>query len=255
MSITSSRATPNARLGRPLLRVTDPDAHGRVFCLPYSGVGASMFNRWPRWLREGIEICPVQLPARENRIREPAFATYHELADQLVEALTPYFDRPFVLFGHCAGALSAYELARRLTGEASRLLRRLVVSAQVAPHDCPHDRLLELDDEGLRRELIALTVARGGEPDPLMLDLALRVLKTDLEASRRYGPEAPRLLEGSISVVHWNDDPEVSADELAGWSQYAREVSRCALPGEHYTFLTAPHALLDVLADSFEAAR
>lgn len=66
-----------------------------------------MFNAWPARFGadDGIEVCAVQLPGRENRMREPHYGTYEELAGHLVEALTPYLDRPFAFFGHCAGSL------------------------------------------------------------------------------------------------------------------------------------------------------
>ena len=88
------------RPSRWLLRNPSPDSAARVFCLPYSGCGASMYHRWPRFLGD-VEVCPVQLPGRENRLREPSAETYQELAERLIPALRPQLDRPFALFGHC----------------------------------------------------------------------------------------------------------------------------------------------------------
>ena len=53
---------------------------------------------------EGVEVCPVQLPGRENRITEPPFTILSSLVDAMVEALAPYFDLPFAFFGHSIGA-------------------------------------------------------------------------------------------------------------------------------------------------------
>ncbi|MFD0382099.1 thioesterase II family protein [Streptomyces stramineus] len=54
---------------------------------------------------------PDPAPGRENRLREPHYGTYEELAEQLVEALLPHFDRPFAFFGHCGGALPGFATA------------------------------------------------------------------------------------------------------------------------------------------------
>lgn len=226
-----------------LLRIPAAESAGRIFCFPYSGVGASMFNRWPRWVGP-VEVCPVQLPGRENRIREPVPGTYQELADGLAEQLRPHLDRPFVLFGHCAGALTAYEVARRLTPGP----RCLLVSAQVAPHHCPHDRFLDLTEDQLVGELAELTEARGGEPHPALLALSLQVLLRDLVASRAYRLAGPAPVAADITVLHWAGDPEVTRPELDGWRPYADDVRFAVLPGGHYEFLTAPGALLDLLA-------
>jgi surfactin synthase thioesterase subunit len=231
----------------PLLRIPARESAGRVFCFPYSGVGASMFNRWPRWIGR-FEVCPVQLPGRENRIRDAHPKTHQELAESITDQLLPLLDRPFALFGHCAGALPAFEVARRLTGGDLPRPRRLVVSAQVAPHHCPHDRFLDCTDDELVDELRRLTVQRGGQPHPALLALSLEVLRKDLDANRVYRLAEPVPIPMDITVLHWSADPEVTLPELEGWSQYAPDVRFTVLDGGHYEFLTAPDALLDLLS-------
>jgi surfactin synthase thioesterase subunit len=233
---------------RWLLRIPSDESEGRVFCFPYSGVGGSMFNRWPRWI-DGYEVCPVQLPARENRIREPHFGTYQQLAEHLTPELLPMLDRPFVFFGHCAGALPAYEAMRLLDVNVPH---RLVVSAQVAPHDCPHDRLLDCTDAELVAELAHIAEARGGEAHPALLQLALRVLRDDLVASRVYTVDRPARIRAGVTVVHWSADPEVTQSELLGWRDYADDVRFTVLDGGHYDFLAAPDALLAELGAAFD---
>ena len=230
---------------RSLLRIPDAGAAGRIFCFPYSGVGASMFNRWPRWIGR-YEVCPLQLPGRENRIGEAHYGTYHELADELASGLLPFLDRPSVFFGHCAGALPAFETARRSTD--APVPPRLVVSAQVAPHDCPHDRFLECTDAQLRDELARLTLSRGGAIHPSWLELAMEILHKDLAANRVYWLDEPVRTELDISVLHWSDDTELTSEQLAGWAHYGTGVRFDVLDGEHYEFLSAPGALLDHLS-------
>src|SRR5215213_10719856 len=85
-----------------------------LFCFPYAGGGASVFRDWIGALGSSVEVCPVQLPGREGRFREPAFTRLAPLVDSLVESLGSHLDRPFALFGHSLGALIAFEFARRL---------------------------------------------------------------------------------------------------------------------------------------------
>lgn len=231
---------------RWLLRRPAQEAKARVFCFPYSGVGASMFNRWPRWLDGDVEVCPVQFPARENRVREPHFGTYQALSEDIAEALAPHLDRPYTFFGHCAGALPAYETALRLAESGHPEPARLVVSAQAPPHHCPHDRFLDLDDAQLGAELGAIAVARGGEAHPQLIELTLSVLHQDLEANRVY-TRARTPLPGPVSIVNWSADPEVDLALLDDWRGYSGDVRFHELPGEHYTFLTAPPELLTLL--------
>ncbi len=48
-------------------------ARYRLFCFPYAGGGASAYHTWQASFSSEIEICPVQLPGRENRITERPF--------------------------------------------------------------------------------------------------------------------------------------------------------------------------------------
>ncbi|WP_329314360.1 thioesterase II family protein [Streptomyces sp. NBC_01262] len=238
--------TDTPQFPRWLLRKPSQDATARVFCFPYSGVGASMFNQWPQWIGTA-EVCPLQLPARENRVREKHYGTYEALAESLIEPLLPYLDRPFVFFGHCAGSLPAFETALRLADLGLPAPRQLVVSAQVAPHHCPHDRFLDMDEEELGEELSYLVRKRGGTPHPLLIELTLDVLRQDLNANRVYRRDRPAHLPTGITVLHWADDTEVTPAQIQGWRDYSEDVSFPVLDGGHYEFLSAPHPLLELL--------
>src|SRR5262245_49588689 len=80
-----------------------------LFCFAYAGGGASLFRDWVGALGASVEVCPVQLPGREARFREPAFTRLAPLVDSLVESLGPHLARPLALFGHSLGALIAFE--------------------------------------------------------------------------------------------------------------------------------------------------
>ncbi|MGW2787208.1 thioesterase II family protein [Streptomyces populi] len=235
-----------AKFTRSLLRRPSQEAAARIFCFPYSGVGASMFNQWPRMIGD-VEVCPVQLPSRENRIREDHFGTYEELAEVLAEDLVPHLDRPSVFFGHCAGSLPAFETALRLAGQGLPTPVEVVVSAQVAPHDCPNDRFLHMTDAELSDELSRLVVARGGTPHPMLIDLTLSVLHQDLDANRAYHRPQPVTVPSGITVLHWSEDPEIEPSQMHGWSAYSERVTFTELPGAHYAFLSAPPELLRTL--------
>src|SRR5437764_11438101 len=77
-----------------------PQARLRLFCLPYAGGGASIFRTWSELLSPEIELCPVQLPGRENRLPERPFSQMSDLIPTLAVALEPYLDMPHALFGH-----------------------------------------------------------------------------------------------------------------------------------------------------------
>ncbi|MEV0074647.1 MULTISPECIES: thioesterase II family protein [unclassified Amycolatopsis] len=250
--MSSNAVTAAGSPGRWLLRVPAATSTARLFCFPYSGVGASMFNGWPRSIGD-VEVCPIQLPGRENRIREGHYGTYADLAGALAEALLPHLDRPFAFFGHCAGALPAFETAVLLAERGLPVPTTLFASAQVAPHHCPHDRFLDLTDDELRREIELLTLSRGGEVHPPLVELGLAILREDLATNRIYRRPAPVAVPFPITVLHWSRDPEVTQEQLRGWNDYSGHVDITVVEGGHYDFLSAPPQLLDRLAAPFAA--
>jgi medium-chain acyl-[acyl-carrier-protein] hydrolase len=63
-------------------------------------------------LPEFLDICPIQLPGRENRLREPPVTGIQTVVENLASELSLYLDRPYILYGYSLGALIAFELAR-----------------------------------------------------------------------------------------------------------------------------------------------
>src|SRR5438132_9625730 len=105
----------------------------RLFCFSYAGGGASSFNGWANQLQPNVDLCAVQAPGRENRCAEDLIAELPPMIDRLSEAIRPYCDLPFAFFGHCFGALTAFELARRLNVTQNRGLVHLFVAGCRAP--------------------------------------------------------------------------------------------------------------------------
>lgn len=229
---------------RWFLREPAGSAKARLFCLPYSGCGASMYRRWPAMIGD-VEVCPVQPPGRENRLREEPYATYEELADTLAEILLPYLDVPFGLFGHCASALGGYETAVRLMSRGYPAPRRLFVSSQVPPHRGPHGRFLRMTDDELREEVGVLIERLGGQPRADLVDLSLGVLRADVEANKRYRPSQPTRLNCPITALGWRGDAEVDHRLMADWTDCGETTFR-VLDGEHYGFIAGPPELLDI---------
>jgi len=234
---------PGPRRGRWLLRQPAPDAESRLFCFPYVGTGASMFHAWPRRIG-AVEVCPIQLPGRENRMREPGCQTYDELIDGLVPFLAPSLDRPYGLFGHCSSAFLGFETARRLVDMGLPPPARLIVSSMVPPHQPRFGSILQVAEEDLGRETEAMMRARGLEPTPDILEVAVAAMRDDVRAYRRYqGVPAAGPLPFPVTVLAWGGDTYVDAGWTAGWAAYG-EVRRVVLDGDHWSFLAPPPDML-----------
>src|SRR5262249_38813267 len=133
-----------------------PGARVRLFCLPYAGGGASMYRGFHDALPADIEVCAVQLPGRETRLREPPVADLAKLVPMVADGLGPHLGSRFALFGHSMGATLAFELARELRRRGAGTPVHLFASACPAPHIADTDDTHTLPDEAMIEQLRAL---------------------------------------------------------------------------------------------------
>ncbi|MER9064412.1 alpha/beta fold hydrolase [Mesorhizobium sp. M0698] len=202
----------------------------RIFCFPHGGGSVQSFRNWPDYLPDDVELICLDLPGRGKRSAEPAIRSMDVLVPMVIEALQAFSDRPFVFFGHSAGALVAYEIARSLE-EAGRPSPFHVVvsahpSADLPPEQPPMYRYA--DDE-----LTDLVRTQGMVPmealanEKLLLEFILPPLRADLELVETYDRNLPTPLKAAITAMGGVQDETINANDLEEWrrlttSRYAR---------------------------------
>ena len=215
----------------------NPQAALRLFCLPFAGGGASVYRTWGSQLPGSVEVCPVQLPGREERYGEPAFTSVIGLARAVSREMTPFLDRPYALFGHSMGALLAFEVARSLRHSKTPAPVALWLAAYQAPHaplarapihQLPDNRFIE---EIRRFQGTSEAVLENQE----LMAFVLPILRADFQAcdTYRYAPEAP--LGCPIVMYGGRDDNEVGPHQLEEWRAHTSvSFDRRELPGHHF---------------------
>jgi len=220
-----------------LFRPGRPDALLRLFCLPYAGGGSSAYRDWQAGFPPEIEVCPVQLPGRENRFLEPPATSMPILVRDLANGLGPFLDRPFALFGHSLGALVVFELCHELRSMGQPVARHLFVSAHRAPH-LPDRRppIHHLPDDAFVAELRRL----NGTPEEVLgnselMELVLPTLRADFTISETYRWTWRPPLDCPITVFGGRNDSETTPAELEAWRTHTRGALRVELlPGAHF---------------------
>jgi medium-chain acyl-[acyl-carrier-protein] hydrolase len=227
-----------------------PQARARLFCFSSAGVGSSAYRLWPGALPVSLEVCPVQLPGRENRLRETPLANIAALVDALVPALLPHLDLPFAFFGHSMGAVLASEVARALAGAGASLPKHIIVSGRRPPHmPSAEPPFHALPDP----EFVAEVNRRyGGIPAEVMqqkdlLALLLPCLRADITALETHLPVRRPPLPCPISAFGGADDRLTPREHLEAWRGETSEAFQVRVyPGDHF-YLNPRRA--QVLAD------
>jgi len=218
----------------------------RLFCIPYAGGGASMFQRWAARLPAGIELCAVQLPGRETRLDEEPFDRF----DALELALLPYLDRRFALFGHSMGAILAFELARALERRGAGPAH-VVASGRAAPQLA--DRRAPI--HGLPpAQFLAEVSALGGTPPELLADPEVRrallpALQADFAAIERWRHSPGPPLTAPLTAVGGAADPRIGRAELDPWrAQTTGGFALQLFAGGHFFLRESEAELVEFLA-------
>lgn len=223
----------------------------RLFCFPFGGGGASIYRDWHTALSDKIEICPIQLPGREERLNEVPLNQMHQLIDMLVDHLQKELTVPFGFFGHSFGSLIAFELTRRFRKLDLPMPSHLFVSAFPDPRTPTKslDTLLEqikaipisLEElesatqiEKLNLEkLQALThifnengLAGYGEVKPEIIKLLLPVFMGDMGLVKSYCFQEEAPLNIPITVFLGKHDTWVSYEDHLSWIDHTEK--RCA---------------------------
>ncbi|MER7475272.1 thioesterase domain-containing protein, partial [Micromonospora sp. NPDC000018] len=223
----------------------------QLFCLPYAGGGASVFRRWQDGLGTDVEVLPVQLPGRENRISEdPEF----RVAD-VASAIADRVRGPYAIYGHSMGGRVGFEVVRELRRAGRPLPLRLYVGGARAPHVTAaslFDGLSGVDDDELLRRL----GAGGGLPaellaHPELVELLLPLLRADFGRvdSYRYTPGEP--LPVPIVAFSGRHDRAVAREHSDAWREHtAAGFTLHEIDGGHF-FLNdrLPELLAAIRAD------
>ncbi|HLX49723.1 MAG TPA: thioesterase domain-containing protein [Streptosporangiaceae bacterium] len=193
------------------------DAACLLFCLPYSGGGASAFRSWRGLLAPQVGVLPVCLPGREERIGEPLRMPIAEIA----AAIAARADRPYAIYGHSMGARLGFEVIRELD-RCGAPLPVTFYPAAARPLDIRDpiaDSVLLPDDE-----FLAALIDRVGMPAevaqvPELRALLLPVLRADFQWIYRYRYRADPPLRVPVTALAGIADGEVSADVMLGWQR------------------------------------
>jgi medium-chain acyl-[acyl-carrier-protein] hydrolase len=179
------------------------------------------------------------------------------MLDSLVEALTPYWDLPFAFFGHCLGALTAFELARRLSRTQRQGLLHLFVASCRAPHlpnaEPPIHELSQPEFVARLRELNQ--TPESVLQDPELMNLFLPVLRADFSLWETYVYSDGEPLDCSISAFGGSDDSKLRLEALQQWGIQTRSpFTARMLPGDHFFLHSSRTLLLRFISEDLRRA-
>jgi medium-chain acyl-[acyl-carrier-protein] hydrolase len=235
-----------------LISLSNPQpARRRLFCAPYAGGSAQIFQPWAEYLPD-VELFGIQAPGKGGRLLEQPCASVAELVDALLAAMTPMlFAKPFSLFGHSNGALIAFELSCVLQERNLPLPQHLFLSASSAPWArMPRRSYAAMSDAEFKDVLRDL---QGTPPAVLENDDLFELIKpgllADFSLAERYVFSRGSKLRVPTSI-YYGDQDNIQPWQVRAWQeQIERPVKFERIPGGHF-FIHSHLGMLTRLIDA-----
>lgn len=189
-----------------------------------------------------LEICPVQLPGREDRLGVAPYTDISSLLQDISTTLLPHLSVPFAFFGHSMGSLIAFELARYLRRCHNIMPVRLFLSASIAPQllGTTSSNILHLhhlSDAEFIQQIMQMYdhIPHMINDNDELIELILPVLRADFELCESYVYVHERPLSCPISLFGGLQDIHATREELIEWhKQTTSSFTLHMLDGKHF---------------------
>ncbi len=217
--------------------------HATVLCFPGAGVRAN----------------ELELPSTNTRTyraiewrsaKGSATNSVSAAVQRAFDAVQPFLKEPVVLYGHCLGAIVAYELGLRLQQTHPGAVVRLVTAGVVGPHlyvapdahQLPDQKLVEL------MRVVKHPAASRLDSDPDFQRERLPMLRTDFEAMATYEYVAREPLDAPITAISLRHDLWSYPLRTSSWSHHTTHaLDLVEMSGDHYVTLRRPEIIEDLL--------
>ncbi|MDP4147322.1 MAG: thioesterase domain-containing protein [Bacillota bacterium] len=224
----------------------------KLFCLPYAGGTAMVYNRMKRFLDSSIELFPIELAGRGSRSREPFYDSVDEAVEDIYSSIKSQFNgESFTFLGHSMGTVLEYELIYKIYELHNQLPMHAFFSGRHAPPIKKDEKDLHtLSDEEFIKEIYEI----GGTPKEFfeheeLLKMFIPILKADYKIIENYKhkPKADKF-DFDITVFSGKEDKDVTKEDLAQWPKITK--GNCEVieyTGGHFFILDKFDHIADII--------
>lgn len=244
-----------AGAARMLHRLTGSEAPVALsaLCIPYGGGHAGVYRAVAERLPVRVALWSVALPGHDPGRPDERLLPVAEVADRCADEAAHRLAGPLVVYGHCAGVVTALEVARKL--EQCGMDVRAVLLGAALPDPDPDASLAraeqssDADLEGFLRLLGGF----HGALDPDDATAILRAFRHDMTEAIRFFQAhrgAPWKINAPIRCVVGGSDPATpdAKEAFRGWQAFADSVDLTVLAGAgHYFPAKEPDQVADLL--------
>lgn len=212
----------------------------QLFCLPYAGGGPEFFHVLREHLDDRIQMDALEYAGHGQRIQEPAYADFGELAADAVHYVNTHLqpESELMLFGYSMGTIAVYEMLTR--GGLLRMPKHVFLASHEAP-DAHWDskRYQDMSDEDMC-EAMRQFGAFDRVDDRMMRNrffrrLYFEPLREDYRLLGNYPANHRGSFAMDVTVLYAPQD--VPTERIHGWDSFFLAGSEFIELGDNHFFL------------------
>lgn len=211
----------------------------KLFCFPYAGGSAAIYNKWESLLDSKIILKPIELPGRGKRIKESPLKTLKEIVDDTFDIIKSEIlnGEEYAFFGHSMGALIVHELLEKIYLKKMPKPSHVFFSGKGAPQVKREKRNYYLmDDETFKKEIMKL----GGTPPnffeyPELVEIFLPVLRNDFKIAETEIHDNDMTTKNVNITALFGESECLTKEQMEGWKSYSNgDCSLIFYEGGHF---------------------
>lgn len=209
----------------------------KLFCFPHLGGTAATYYQWKYSFPENIEICPIELAGRGERLQDPFYLNFKDMIVDIAGRVMSHDLDIYAFWGHSMGALIAYEVSYYLRNSGVISPAHIFFSGRNAP-DLKDELFFECNDENkLMKKLNEI----GGIPKeifeyPDLFDMVWPVFLSDYKIMKSYGFKLHKQkLDSDISIISGTNDATINYALMSKWNSLTEK--KCmfySMQGGHF---------------------
>ena len=207
-----------------------------LICLPFAGASIYSYRNITKHIADFINIIPVELPGRGQRISEPLLSDIHKIVDDAFLQIKMHINIPYAIYGHSMGTLMGFLLAKRILNENLPQPLHLFFSGRGGPSVQDKDK----DIHALpKKEFIKKLQEYEGSPQEILNDESIMeffepVLRADFKAISTYTYKKSTPFDIPITVMIGKTENTTYEEAIKWQDETSKDISLRQLPGGHF---------------------
>ncbi|RBL90276.1 thioesterase II family protein [Chitinophaga flava] len=221
-----------------------------IFCFHFAGGSRFSYHMYNAVAPAGLNIVPVELPGRGDRIQEPLLTDVHLMVEDMFQQIKQQLHTPYAIYGHSLGALLAYLVSARIMQEGLNNPIHLFVSGRSAPSTIRTSTTLVSSLP--HTEFIDRLKEYGGFPEDLLADEHIMrffgpILRSDFRGVENYSYQGPAALQVPITVMIGQED-KTTYENACTWAlETSGKVTVKVFPGKHFFIYDHPKEIVQTI--------